>query len=376
MSTPSYIITDSAISIAFDNGAHATIFSNDTRWDSMVSAIQAQDWEKAYQTAFPVENVKESIKNTVTSNVAVEDGVVYYDGSPLHGTLTDRMLQMFNQGFDITPLANFLDNLMDNPSYRAVNELYDFLEASNLPITADGHLIAYKRVRSDYTDLFSGEFDNSVGAVCEMTRNMVDEDKNRTCSHGLHFCGREYLSFYGTQAGNRTMVVKINPADVVAIPSDHNNMKGRTCRYEVVDELTHSDEKELETKPVWWDERTNIIDTLLDEMEDEIDDVFDDLDDLDDDFDDTDSDESSDGVVNLVDSVQKKFPNAVVQLGSTMPEASSVSVKWVYTSPGDAAKRTGISNIPKVLSNERHTAGGYRWMYASEWLRRSRSHLR
>ena len=32
------------------------------------------------------------------------------------------------------------------------------------------------------------------------------------------------------------MIVKINPADVVAIPSDYNNTKGRTCRYEVVSE--------------------------------------------------------------------------------------------------------------------------------------------
>lgn len=33
------------------------------------------------------------------------------------------------------------------------------------------------------------------------------------------------------------MIVKINPADVVAIPSDYNNAKGRTWRYVVVGEL-------------------------------------------------------------------------------------------------------------------------------------------
>jgi hypothetical protein len=33
------------------------------------------------------------------------------------------------------------------------------------------------------------------------------------------------------------MIVKINPADVVSIPSDYDNTKGRTWRYEVVGEI-------------------------------------------------------------------------------------------------------------------------------------------
>jgi hypothetical protein len=33
------------------------------------------------------------------------------------------------------------------------------------------------------------------------------------------------------------MIVKVNPRDVVSIPSDYNDSKGRTCRYEVVGEL-------------------------------------------------------------------------------------------------------------------------------------------
>lgn len=29
-------------------------------------------------------------------------------------------------------------------------------------------------------------------------------------------------------------MVKVNPKNVVAIPSDYNNMKGRACEYEVI----------------------------------------------------------------------------------------------------------------------------------------------
>ena len=34
------------------------------------------------------------------------------------------------------------------------------------------------------------------------------------------------------------MILKINPRDVVSIPVDYNNTKGRACKYEVVDVLS------------------------------------------------------------------------------------------------------------------------------------------
>jgi hypothetical protein len=33
------------------------------------------------------------------------------------------------------------------------------------------------------------------------------------------------------------VILKINPRDVVSIPSDYNNSKGRACRYEIAGEL-------------------------------------------------------------------------------------------------------------------------------------------
>ena len=129
-----------------------------------------------------------------------------------------------------------MENLMNNPSYRAVNELYGFLEKNSLPITPDGCFLAYKKVRNDYMDIHSGTFNNSVGYICEMERNQVDDNQNNTCSSGLHFCSKEYLNHFGS-GDSRTMIVKINPADVVSIPTDYNNSKGRTCRYTVIGEL-------------------------------------------------------------------------------------------------------------------------------------------
>jgi hypothetical protein len=141
-----------------------------------------------------------------------------------------------------------MENMMTNPSFRAVNELYGFLEKNNLPITPDGHFLAYKRVRENYTDCHTGKMDNSVGKVVEMERNKVDDNQNNTCSSGLHFCSENYLRSFG---GERTVIVKINPRDVVSIPTDYDNSKGRACRYEVIGEVGVNPEDNVEfTAPV------------------------------------------------------------------------------------------------------------------------------
>jgi len=184
-------------------------------------------------------DITRAIANYVSKNndIEVKDGDVYFEGRPFANALTDRLISMLEEGFPVDFLCNFITNLKKNPSKRAVDELYGFLEKNKLPITPDGHFLAYKRVRDNYSDIHSGTFDNSVGEVCSMPRNEVNEDKDQTCSTGLHFCSLEYLPhFGGWDSGNRVVILKINPADVVSIPSDYNNAKGRTCRYEVVDE--------------------------------------------------------------------------------------------------------------------------------------------
>ena len=164
------------------------------------------------------------------------------------------MITMLQEGFPIEPMVNFMENLYANPSKRSVDELYNFLEKSQLPITPDGHFLAYKKVRDNYFDCHSGTMDNSVGKIVEMARNEVDDDKDRTCSAGLHFCSLDYLNHFG---GARIMIVKINPKDVVSIPSDYNDTKGRACRYEVIGELNAEEAPEdAFTAPVQANGRT------------------------------------------------------------------------------------------------------------------------
>ena len=96
-------------------------------------------------------------------------------------------------------------------------------------------VIAYKRIREDYKDCYTGTIDNSVGAKPEMPRFEVDEDNNVTCSRGLHVCSESYLDKY---SGERVIKVKVDPANFVAIPYDYSNSKARTCGYEVIEDVT------------------------------------------------------------------------------------------------------------------------------------------
>lgn len=232
-----YILTAKGISGVL-NGRPFVVDQTNAIYEAVLKAVQAQDLNALKQAL----DIKGTIVAKAKGRLVIQDGSIYVNLASglvaVHNTLTERILEMVKRGLNVDPMLRFLDNLLDNPSKRAVDELWGFMEACDLPVTDDGHFLAYKRVRSDYRDVHSGTMDNSVGKVLEMPRNMVDEDKSRTCSAGLHFCSYDYLSHFG---GDRIMVLKINPRDVVAIPADYNNSKGRTCRYEVVDELPVQD---------------------------------------------------------------------------------------------------------------------------------------
>src|SRR3990167_7995736 len=130
-------------------------------------------------------------------------------------------------------MLQFMSNLMENPSKRAVDQLYSFLEHKNLPVTEDGCFLAYKAVRSTLLDKHSGTILNEVVSVISIPRNKVDDEPNNHFSYGLHCGSMEYVKYFA-HGDDKILVVKVNPRDVVSIPSDHNCTKLRTCQYEVV----------------------------------------------------------------------------------------------------------------------------------------------
>lgn len=257
MSFP-YIVQGSNITVVIGTTPH-TVSKSHIAYNKLLTAIKAGDWETVQDIIEP----KKAVINFGQGNIEIQGDKIFWKGREMHNALTKRMVAMIQEDFPIEPLAAFMENLMENPSKRAVTELYGFLEKNTLPITPDGCFLAYKKVRQDYFDCHSGtvlnkpavyltDEDNAKLAeyagkhnevqvevvdgvtVVSMERNLVDDDQNRTCSVGLHFCSRDYLNHFG---GDRIIVLKINPRDVVSIPNDYNDSKGRACRYEIVDEI-------------------------------------------------------------------------------------------------------------------------------------------
>lgn len=236
-----YILQGDNLVVVIDSTPH-TLSKGNVTYNKVLDAIKQNDWDAVRDFIEP----KKVVLNYGKGNVSIKGETLYWKDQEFNSALSTRMISMLTEGFPIEPLVLFMENLMQNPSKRSVTELYRFLEKNTLPITPDGHFLAYKKVRADYTDVHTGTFDNSVGKIVEMERNQVDDDKDRTCSQGLHFCSESYLKSFG---GERTMILKVNPRDVVSIPSDYNDAKGRCCRYEVVGELAVSADKAFD-KPV------------------------------------------------------------------------------------------------------------------------------
>lgn len=259
-----YTVTPSGISIVLDNRMRV-VPKGSLNFAKLREAILGYSKAMREGNITLIEGIVDAIRATVDipSFIAketfgrVEIGQapnggfqVRFDGTPISGVLSDRLIDLVTEGFDVEPMARFLDKLMNNPLESARNELYLFIESGNFVLTPDGDFLAFKKVRGDYRDIHSGTYDNSVGKVLTMDRDKVDPNRHETCSAGLHFCSYSYLPHFGSSSGNRVMIVKINPADVVAIPSDYKNAKGRTWRYVVVGEVPANESPETFFKNV------------------------------------------------------------------------------------------------------------------------------
>lgn len=223
MSQVNYMITKDALNVSFD-GQYHTIKRDDKRYSQVVQAIK-----EARLSDIP--SIVDLSKGLEIGGLMLKDGMVLtQQGEALPTALNDRIIQFKDEGIPFEHLIKFWENLKQNPSFRAREQLFKFLEHNGHPLTEDGCFVAYRGVTEDFRDLHTKTFDNSPGSVCEMPREQVDDDPTRTCSSGLHVAAWEYASGFGP----KKVEVKINPKDVVAVPIDYNGQKMRVCKFEVL----------------------------------------------------------------------------------------------------------------------------------------------
>jgi hypothetical protein len=167
--------------------------------------------------------------------VKSEDGIITLDGEDLPAVLGEQLLKLAEAKLDFTPLVNFWNKLKKNPSYRSVNQLFEFLYRYGFPLYEDGDFKAYKGVTKNLKDIHTGTIDNSPGETIRMERNLISDDPDHACHVGLHVGAIEYADNF--RRDGLLLEVKVNPEHVVCVPKDHAWQKIRVCEYEVIQVL-------------------------------------------------------------------------------------------------------------------------------------------
>ena len=170
-------------------------------------------------------------------------------GDPVDEVVLETAVRLTRDGdpADFTAFGAFLKRLERNPSAASRSQLFGWLKAGGFTITTEGLIVGYKSVLTNglsahggrepvtvvhqdgNVDQVTGQVPYPVGSVVFMPRHYVDDDRQSGCSVGLHVGTFAYAETFSQQ----TLVVLVDPADVVSVPADHGCAKMRVCRLRV-----------------------------------------------------------------------------------------------------------------------------------------------
>jgi hypothetical protein len=202
----------------------------------------------------------------LSERVTVAHGRVFFDGDEVETALTKQIARFLAEGVeDWKPLVAFFEKVQQNPNEHSRTQLYNWLEKHDFTITEDGDIVGYKGVNvrtnaegeEEFISVHSGvavvdgvkttgQIPNKPGSVITMPRASVQHDPTVGCHRGLHVGTYQYASTFG----QRLLEVKVNPRDVVSVPTQSSWQKVRTCRYEVVGTLVSRYEAPLKRTPL------------------------------------------------------------------------------------------------------------------------------
>lgn len=244
-----YLKTSSTLTVTLSDGTPVQISTEHNNFQEILDLVQNSDSTPAndeylQELIRPVHALRKAIQVDEALFEITEYGELIckiegYDYS-LDTSLASNIVSLYKENGNIEPLLKFVVKLSRNPRKEVADELWGFISACGLTLTQEGNFLAYKNVNNDFTSVWDSKTDNSPGRVLGMPRQAVTHDPNQTCSAGLHFAAWGYLQYYAS--GRKTVLLSISPEDVVSIPTDYNNMKGRACRYKVLREVDQPEE--------------------------------------------------------------------------------------------------------------------------------------
>lgn len=251
--TVQYLIADNdefaGATIFLDGDEPLTIASSHPDYARIVQELLSgdPDEELIKTLSAPAQAVSEALIR-LSRRFTYRNGAIFFDGDTLDNALTEHIVKIIEQGADreqdYKNFVAFAEKLYNNPSKKSRKHLFAFIQNHGISIAEDGDFVAFKGVSSNGKSTRSGygivdgvEFkndhlQNNIGSIIEIPRSMVDDDRSVACSVGLHVGSYGYASSFAA----KLLRVKVNPADVVSVPSDHQDAKIRVSRYEVIEE--------------------------------------------------------------------------------------------------------------------------------------------
>lgn len=168
---------------------------------------------------------------------ALVDGVIVPNIDRLENSIINITTQGNTEG-----VANLIKRLanMNKKREHSAEDLLDFLKHAKLPITKDGNIVFIKSVNKSgnvYVDCHTGTIKQSPGTLVYMDESLVDPDRTRDCSNGLHVACIKYASTFW---GSAMLVGIVYPEDVIAVP-EYDHTKMRVSSYYVLDSFSDED---------------------------------------------------------------------------------------------------------------------------------------
>lgn len=198
--------------------------------------------EEDYNFFVELQDASKLIKTWSNGALSITSDSVSYKGLTLKDELSDFLIDKFLRNPQATDefetWARFISAVNNSSSNHVVERLFKLLSHNDLYVTDDGeHVLAWKVVRYDYKDKYTGTMDNSVGQVLSVPHNKVEIDPNKACSKGLHFCAISYIANCYASQGDKLMIVKVPIKNILSIPYDYADAsKARSCGYEILAE--------------------------------------------------------------------------------------------------------------------------------------------
>lgn len=219
-----YQITNSSISIIYKGEAY-DVDATHPNYKALRNALLDERWDEVAKNI----TVRSSLENWSSGQFSLQGEAVLFGQTPVPEKLGAKILAALREGSNPDPWLRFWEKLQENPSWRSVQQCFNFISEHEIPLSEEGYILAYKGVREDFKDVHSGTVDNTPGAEVSYPRNEVSDDPDVPCHVGLHVGSFAYANSFG----KIVVLCRVHPRDVVCIPRDSGFAKMRCCAYSV-----------------------------------------------------------------------------------------------------------------------------------------------